>query len=402
MLKLNYTSLFVSASMLALSAPQALSAAEVFFEGELNLESRAFLKAPASPHGKRNYGSVSTLLEMGIADDTNTHNFIIKGFARGDSEDDNRSHADLREAKYVFVRDSYELIVGIDHVFWGVTEFAHIVDIINQTDAVESVDGEQKLGQPIVRSSYVSDYGTFTGFYMPLHRPRNFADRQGRPASGLVINDNHEIYESKHAYEQSEFALRYQNSLDAVDIGLAYFDGTARDPIIDPNNVLDGTIVPYYPLLTQISLDTQATLGPWLLKLEALQKDQLGEKTARAVTGFEYSFYGLAGGSSDLGVVVEYLWDEQQERSTHPFANDLGIGLRWTANDVDSTTLLAGAIIDLDHQSMGLSLEAERRLSNNLSLSLEARFQTQVDESDLYLTSIKDEDFIRIELTTYF
>ena len=399
---LRLSALLTSTAGACMTALVPTLAADFSFEGELTFEARSFLNAPASLHAKRNYGSVSTLLELGIYDDANTHAFIFKGFARGDSEDDNRSHADLREAKYIFVSDNYELAVGIDHVFWGVTEFAHIVDIINQNDATESVDGEQKLGQPMLRSSYVSEYGTFSGFYMPLHRPRTVFDKQGRPASGLIISDDHELYESNHANEQNEFALRYENSFDAFDIGLAYFDGTAREPIINPANSVGGEITPYYPLLKQISLDTQATLGPWLLKLEALQQDQLDEQTARAVIGFEYTFYGLLGTSSDLGLVAEYMWDERQEIAPHPLANDIAIGFRWTANDVQSTTLLAGAIIDLDHQSMGVSLEAERRLTNNLSLSVEARFQTNIDPADQILSSIKDEDFIRLQLTTYF
>ena len=44
--------------------------------------------------------------------------------------------------------------------FWGVTETAHRVDILNQTDQVESFDGEDKLGQPMVNFSWSKDWGT--------------------------------------------------------------------------------------------------------------------------------------------------------------------------------------------------------------------------------------------------
>ena len=46
----------------------------------------------------------------------------------------------------------------------------------------------------------------------------------------------------------------------------------------------------------------------------------------------------------------------------HPFGNDIGIGLRWTANDPQSTAILFGGLIDLDTDNASLSLEAERRL----------------------------------------
>ncbi|MDD7885073.1 hypothetical protein [Flavivirga sp. 57AJ16] len=37
------------------------------------------------------------------------------------------------------------------------TESNHLVDIINQTDAVETFDGEEKLGQPMVQLSWGTD-----------------------------------------------------------------------------------------------------------------------------------------------------------------------------------------------------------------------------------------------------
>ena len=43
------------------------------------------------------------------------------------------------------------LLVGAAKVFWGTAESRHLVDIINQTDAVEDIDEEDKLGQPMVK-----------------------------------------------------------------------------------------------------------------------------------------------------------------------------------------------------------------------------------------------------------
>ena len=55
-------------------------------------------------------------------------------FARWDENDDERSHFDLREAYWAYEGDGVELLVGVNKVFWGVTESVHLVDIINQTD----------------------------------------------------------------------------------------------------------------------------------------------------------------------------------------------------------------------------------------------------------------------------
>jgi hypothetical protein len=62
-------------------------------------------------------------------------------FARLDAQDSERTHADIRELKYLHIGDGWDVTVGFDKIFWGVTESRHLVDIINQTDAVEDVDG---------------------------------------------------------------------------------------------------------------------------------------------------------------------------------------------------------------------------------------------------------------------
>ena len=71
-------------------------------------------------------------------------------FGRADRKDDARNHADIRELKWLHVGAADELRIGIDSVFWGVTESQHLVDIINQTDRVEGLDGEDKLGQSMI------------------------------------------------------------------------------------------------------------------------------------------------------------------------------------------------------------------------------------------------------------
>lgn len=377
-------------------------AMEIDIEGEIEFEYRGFFEAPANPQSSRNFGAIAALLEIGLYDDDNRHAFIVKGFGRGDSGDSERSHSDLREAKYRFVEGDFEAVIGLDKVFWGVTEFVHLVDIVNQTDASESVDGEQKLGQPMLRASYVSTYGTFTAMYMPVFRDRQFSGPQGRPFAGIAVDNRRSFYESQHGDRQHDVAFRYNHFIGVWDVGLSYFDGTARDPLLLPQNIRNGKIVPFYPLRQQVSLDAQATLGPWLLKLEALTQDELGERANRTVSGVEYSFYGIFDSASDLGVVAEYMWDDRDERSPHPFNNDLGIGLRWTANDTQSTTLLLGGIIDLDDHTTAVSVEAERRIGNQFKIALEMRFQTNTDPLDAVLHSIRDEDFSRLRLTYYF
>ncbi|MFQ5676564.1 MAG: hypothetical protein ACE5G1_11750, partial [bacterium] len=58
----------------------------------------------------------------------NGFSFTLVPFVRLDS-DSRRSHFDLRELNFLWLGDSWELRVGFAKVFWGTTEFVHLVDI---------------------------------------------------------------------------------------------------------------------------------------------------------------------------------------------------------------------------------------------------------------------------------
>ena len=108
----------------------------------------------------------------------------FKPFLRVDQRDDERTHGDIRELSWVHVGDDWELRTGIRKVFWGVTEFNHLVDVINQTDGVEDIDGEDKLGQAMVNLSLVQEWGIVDLFLLPGFRERTFAGEEGRLRSG--------------------------------------------------------------------------------------------------------------------------------------------------------------------------------------------------------------------------
>ena len=91
----------------------------------------------------------------------------INRFARYDNQDDERSHVDLREAYWGYDGDSWDVNAGFSKVFWGVAESRHLVDVINQTDLVEDLDQEDKLGQPMVNVNLQRDYGRFELYVMP-------------------------------------------------------------------------------------------------------------------------------------------------------------------------------------------------------------------------------------------
>ena len=371
--------------------------------GKLGVEGRLFLRNPLFKGQQRASGSLFGELEY-VYQAKNGNRFTITPFGRWDSADRRRTHFDLREAVGLFLIGDFELRLGVSKVFWGVTESVHLVDIINQTDLVEGVDGEQKLGQPMVYLSLARNWGTIDLFYLPYFRERTFAGKGGRLRPGLDIVTAKRTYQSSLKNWHPDFAARYSHSFGKFDVGLSYFRGTSRDPDLRLA-MLGGKPVlrPHYPLIDQIGATVQYTTGAWLLKLEGLarkgQSDARGRrrKYVASAVGAEYTFYSIFKSRSDLGLLAEYLWDSRQRNAPGPLQNDFFVGLRWTANDTADTTVLVGLIQDINGSSRNIFIEASRRLNDRFKLEIEARFFINPTRRDP-IFSLRRDNFVQMKL----
>lgn len=350
-----------------------------------------------------------------------THSFVFLPFVRLDAQDGQRTHFDIREGYYRYVADKgWSLTLGLAKVFWGRAESRHLVDIINQTDSVEDIDEEDKLGQPMANLTLVNDWGTVDFFAMSGFRERTFAGENGRPRFGLVIDTDEAIYESDMRRKAPDFAIRYGHHVGALDFGVSAFYGTSREArfaVDTPNQRL----IPVYDRIFQGSLDAQMTTGAWLWKAEALVREGQGSVFFASVAGVEYTLYQTLGSGADLGLLAEYHYDGRdsgftvESFSNGPlagpvgvseapftiFQNDLFVGARLGLNDIQDTALLAGAIVDLDDGTTTISAEASRRLGERWKGEFEARIFTRVDPANI-VDSFRDDDFITFRLTRYF
>jgi hypothetical protein len=319
-----------------------------------------------------------------------------------DENDNERTHGDIRELSWIHIGEDWELRAGLRKVFWGVTEFQHLVDVINQTDSVEDFDGEDKLGQQMINLSLVRDWGIVDLYLLPGFRERTTIGKNGRLRSGLVVNNDLASYESSAGENHIDTALRWSHTLGDFDLGAYWFHGTNRDPKLLLKNSNGTTyLAPYYEQMDQIGFDLQATIDSWLWKLETINRDTQSENYWAAQGGVEYTFYGIRNSSADVGVLLEYGWDERGENADAAIQNDLFIGARLTLNDVDSTEMLAGMSHDLDYDSESFIIEASRRYGNNWKLSLDGRFFSSDNPADLSY-NIKQDDHLQITVERYF
>ena len=269
-------------------------------------------------------------------------------------------------------------------MFWGVTESGHLVDIINQTDQREGFDGEDKLGQPMIRLSRILGQDTLDLFLLSGFRERKFLPASSPLALPFPISNNNAVYGASNGRQHLDIAVRFSGYRNAIDYGISWFSGTSRDP--DFISEATGVYLQRYPLIDQLGLDLQVTLESWLWKLEAIHRTFDSESSTdtytAAITGAEYSLFGLANGLFDLGLLAEWHTDSRDNLATVPLQNDLFTGLRLAFNDTQSSEVLAGAFLDLDDDSTSLRVEASRRVFGDARISLEAQSFTNIDSKN--------------------
>jgi len=324
-------------------------------------------------------------------------------YVRFDENDNERTHFDIRELTYLKVAETWELRLGMRKVFWGVTEFQHLIDIINQTDLVENLDTEDKLGQPMINLALINDWGTVDLFVMPYFRERYFPGTTGRLRSIPDTRQDRSQFESAAKEKHIDLAARYSHYFGDWDIGLAHFYGTSRDPrlLLATDNSGNPFLIPFYDIINQTSLDVQATKGNMLWKFEALHRSGQASTYNALAAGFEYTFVGVMDSAIDLGVLSEYHYDDRGESSSSIFEDDIGIGARFAFNDMQSSEALLGLVFDRNTGGTFFNIEASRRLGDSWLLELQGRFFFDQKASDPAF-SVSRDDYTELFLTYNF
>ncbi|MFV1992325.1 MAG: hypothetical protein ACC635_00360 [Acidiferrobacterales bacterium] len=398
------------------------SAMAVEFGGWAELEGKYFPNDPLYEGQQKDSASAAIQPEF-YQEWAGGNSFIFVPFYRYDSADDQRTHFDIREAMFLLPWENYELRVGLGKVFWGVTEASHLVDIINQTDVVESLDGEEKLGQPMVNLTLLAGQetlGVMDFFVLPYFRERTFPGRGGRLRFDPYIDVNTEVeYENSASERHVDYALRYSNTFNKLDVGISYFYGTSREPAYLPKFDANGNlnIIPFYEIINQTGLDLQYAGGAWLWKLEAIYNSGYRDGSFYASdAGFEYTFSGTGLGGLDLGLILEYLYDSRDfdvdttalitsgyigSRFNTFLNNDYMIGLRLAFNDEASSEILAGIIQDLDNHASVFQLQASRRIGDSFKAELDAYVFMDTGKDPL-LDFLRKDSFVQLALKYYF
>jgi hypothetical protein len=370
------------------------------FSFEVSLENRWYPKMGL--YGNSQKGETSLLLkpEYSFSWDDDRKVLTLIPVLIASDPDTKKTRFDMSEANLVMAYDSIELRLGISKVFWGVTESSHLVDIINQQDQVANTDGEDKLGQPMVNLTWITNFGNLDFFVLPYFRERTFPGKYGRFRGPLVVDTDNPLFESEDQEKHIDFATRYSHSLGNLDLGLSFFQGTDRAPIFLPNST-GSALIPYYIQMSQVGIEAQYIYQSWLFKFEGISKQfELIDDHQAMALGFEYTFSNIAGSGVDIGFLSEYLYDSRKVGAI--FDNHTFIGTRLALNDEKSTELLVGGIIEYENLKLqNLRLEGSRRINENWKWEVEASTVMETKTQDI-LHTFRDDDYLQFTLSYYF
>jgi hypothetical protein len=397
------TAQFTALALLVASSTAVADDAAWEGAGNVELQSRFFARDALWPgQGSQTAQvSIAATAELRWRNAGGDQRASLIPYLRRDSVDDERNLVDLREAYWALEGDSLELLAGVNTVFWGVTESVHLVDIINQTDAAGDIDGEDKLGQPMVNLAWQQDWGLISAYVLPYFRERNYPGIDGRLRTPLPVDSDRAVYESSSEESHVDVALRYSHYIGDVDIGLSVFSGTSREPRLVPADDAP-VLMPHYDLIDQFGVDLQYTRDAWLWKLEAIARNGYSETFTAAVGGFEYTLYQVGESSADLGLLLEYQYDGRSEFEPFTTAdNDVFVGARFALNDSQDTSVLAGVAWDTETGETFFNVEAERRIGDSIALELRARAFSGAGPQDLTYAVVRD-DYVQIQLAKYF
>lgn len=443
--------------------PLGAMALDYSIAGNVGFDARLFYHPPLYSGQERHDGALFAAPEFKYYPQDSSDMFTAALFARADAVDENRSHFDIRALNYLKVAHdgAWELNVGINQVFWGVTESQNLVNVLNQSDSLEGFFTTAKLGQPLLSFTWLSnnafaqdaDWGNVGFYVLPIFRAQKYIGSTSRLRPDPLMRFlDAPIYQSAQGTKHVDYALRYWHNLSTLDIGISYFQGTNRQPSIygvidDVPLPISGEVVrlptyevrPYYGQMQQVGLDVQWALDAFLFKLEAIHRrgqdnffistitgqtpdeptvelcvntifssqrqcgfdNQVRDNHFSAYTvGLEYSLGAVAG--ADVILVGEYNGDSRGNTALNILQNDLLLGAHIALSNTASTIIKLGLIRDLHFNSLIASLELSTRLADRVSLDVEAKSFVRINREDSVLYQVRDDDYAQLGISYFF
>jgi len=381
----------------------ALLYGEVEYKGYVGADTQAYLTRPSGKHP----GNFTLQQQLELKYVEGDFEAVTSIYAQEDSYDltdekNERSFIRLDELYGKYYLENDMVLAGRNIRFWGALEVNNIVDTFNTKDFRTDALDPQKQGA--WNASYThyfesSELSLIAKFYeekqemaaypyvyyffpkeidIPPLGPVKMvydADRQSKESLYRPT-----LYLSWSGSTESEYPVDYafilQHGFDAQRAFASELDPVAKVNTLHEELYLVNKLMSYNTMV----------VGATLLKVEALATDVIdkdvltvGKRVAdyyQFGLGVEYTLSGLIG-DADLGLLGEYYYYDTFEHTDdiatdlelfQVFENDLFVGFRYTFNDASDSSIIAGAIVDMEYGEQSYSFKYETRLFDILSL----------------------------------
>ncbi|WP_045461433.1 hypothetical protein [Vibrio hyugaensis] len=302
----------------------------------------------------------------------------------------------LRETNVTYAGGNIEWLLGYSVIYWGVTEVYQPVNVVNQYDGRIALGYEEKMGQPMLQARWLPDWGDVQMLLLPFHQPRQFRKPNQRRTLTKPVSDDVIYSDGEHHLDS---AIRIGFWQDALDVGISAFYGNSREPLlIERSNDWQAS----YAQIFQLGSELQWTQDDILLKWEGTYKSGEGKDYLTLVTGFEYSVYGFSFSQGTLGLIAEYAWDNRDSHAPPTiYNNDVFLGVRWQANDIQDTEFLLSGLFDLEQTSPIYKLTASGRVNEHWKWVAEGYYLSSMSSSEP-ITYLENDTYLSIGAEYYF
>ncbi|MBB95120.1 MAG: hypothetical protein CML68_11020 [Rhodobacteraceae bacterium] len=335
-------------------------------------------------------------------------------------------YADIPRGYYQYFGDGWDVLLGSNIEYWGVSEGNRVVDTVNQRYTIDQTVDYISLGQPMVNLNLSTGMNsTLSLFGLIYFRDREMNSAQTRFRSPILMSNSDAVYEEGEG-RNLDFAARYRTSFNALwggmDLAVSYFDGTNRAPSTLPNlcvtpggeydaanclalveanpDALKG--IPYYAKLRRYGLELVYSNGDVQVTFEGAISASLNETYYSAVGGAQYSIGGLGPTGDTLTLVAEYLYDDRSNiQPLTIYDDDVFLGFAYSGNDVAGTSVRGGMYYDVNTDAQIYTASYSRRLGDAMRLEV-AGFGVNAAGTGDALAFAQDDSFVQVSLEYFF
>jgi len=103
----------------------------------------------------------------------------------------------------------------------------------------------------------------------------------------------------------------------------------------------------------------------------------------------------------DIGILVEYVYDNRRELTFSSLDNDIFLASRFAFNNVAGTEILFGIFQDLSKSTKLIRLEGSQRIGNDFKITATGQTFIAVDNRE-FVYLFRRDSFLELELVKYF